>query len=69
MATIINLDEVRRQVRAVMGQQEPRRLDWRTPPSLSPQAQAEYRQELRETLDWYAAYGKRHDKPTDPDAA
>jgi len=65
MAVIINLDEVRRQTRRVVS--DPQHLQWITPPSLSPQAQAEYRQELRDTLDWYAAYAKRH--PTDPDAA
>lgn len=35
MATLYDFTAIREQVRAVMGQQEPRRLDWRTPPSLS----------------------------------
>jgi len=53
MALILHLDDfraIREQTRAVM--QEPRRLDWRTPPSLKSDAD-DHSERLRKLLEAY----------------
>lgn len=60
-AQIFDFLAIREQTRRVMAGEQPRRLDWQTPPSLT-DAEA-YTEAGR-------AWRKRHDKPTDPkDAA